>query len=98
MTRVLGSYGLDWGLREGKQPTSYFFCGPSSPGGRGVKIALPLWNRPGALEGTRPLQRLGQGHGKRSRESTREQRAPPRPLQHFAPALWPQHYLKWDKK
>ena len=91
--------GLDGGLREGKKAlqrlTRYFLLLPSSPGGLGVERALGSGKTWG-LGVDQP--RVGRGCGKRSRESSREQRVPQRPLQHFPPALWPQRYLKWDKK
>ena len=91
--------GLDGGLRDSKKArrrlTRSFLSWPSSPGGLGVERALGSGKTWG-LGVDQP--RVGRGRGKSSRESSREQRVPQRPLQHFAPALWPQRYLKWDKK
>lgn len=44
-----GSCGLDWGLWEGRR----YFNGPRAQESLSVKIALPLWNRPEALEWAR---------------------------------------------
>lgn len=77
MARVLGQLWAGLGPLGGQEgpaaPPRYFLLWPSSPGVLGVKMALPLWNSPEALEWARPG--LGQGYGKRGRESTREQRA-----------------------